>query len=181
MFNSTDKEKVSSYMKKWRSLNKDKIRGYALTYDNKEYLERTKEHRREVKHRWYITTRRGGDPTPLKRGRPFKEDFEKPTIEEEQKKDEQKILQSEIIILKNVILEVEPKPSKSQPKPPKEPRKPKMSVIEKKRRKIDLELEKINAKAAAFRELLKNKMAGNCIDAYESGESEIDPSNQQDV
>jgi len=150
MFNLTDKEKVSTYMKKWRSLNKDKIRGYALTYDNKEYLERTKEHRREVKHRWYITTRRGGDPTPLKRGRPFKEDFEKPTIDDEQKKEEQQILHPEIIILKSVIIEAEPKPSKPQ-------RKPKMTVIEKKRRKIELELEKTNAKAAAFRNLLENK------------------------
>ena len=158
MFNSSDKERVSTYMKKWRSLNKDKIRGYALTYDNKEYLERTKEHRREVKHRWYITTRRGGDPTPLKRGRPFKEDFEKPTLEDEQKKEEQQILQPEIIILKSVILEAESKSSNS-PKPQKEPRKPKMTVIEKKRRKIELELEKTNAKAAAFRNLLENKNA----------------------
>lgn len=155
MFNSTDKERVSSYMKKWRSLNKDKIRGYALTYDNKEYLERTKEHRREVKHRWYITTRRGGDPTPLKRGRPFKEDFEKPTPEDEQKKEEQQKKEPEIIILKSVIIEAEPKSSK----PPKEPRKPKMTVIEKKRRKIELELEKTNVKAAAFREKLENKNA----------------------
>jgi len=143
-------------MKKWRSLNKDKIRGYALSYDNTEYLQRTKEHRREVKHRWYITTRRGGDPTPLKRGRPFKEDFEKPTLEDEQKKEEQQILQPEIIISKSVILEAEPKSSKS---PQKEPRKPKMTVIEKKRRKIELELEKTNAKAAAFRNLLENKNA----------------------
>lgn len=57
---------------------------------------------------------------------------------------------------------------------PKE-KKPKTAVIEKKRKLIERNLEEIQKKADAF------KMSLQCINAHQSGESEINQTNQQDV
>jgi len=131
---ATDKEKVNAYLREWRQKNK----GF-----DKAYLERTAEHRREVKHRWYIITRRGGDDTPRKRGRPFKEDFTPDEAEP--------ISQSEVIIERQTVIETIPEP------PPKKTRKPKMAVIERKRRSIERNLAKIEERANAFRQSLAEK------------------------
>lgn len=130
---STDKERANAYLREWRQKNK----GF-----DKAYLERTAEHRREVKHRWYIITRRGGDDTPLKRGRPFKEDFTPGEANP--------VPQSEVIIEKQTVIE-------TIPEPPKKTRKPKMAVIERKRRSIERDLAKIEERANAFRQSLAEK------------------------
>jgi len=57
---------------------------------------------------------------------------------------------------------------------PKE-KKPKTAVIERKRKLIERRLEEIQKKADAF------KMSLQYINADKSGESEINPANQQDV
>jgi len=130
---TTDKEKANAYLREWRQKNK----GF-----DKAYLERTAEHRREVKHRWYIITRRGGDDTPRKRGRPFKEDFAPDEAEP--------ISQSEVLIERQTVIE-------TIPEPPKKKRKPKMAVIERKRRSIERDLAKIEERANAFRQSLAEK------------------------
>jgi hypothetical protein len=55
------------------------------------------------------------------------------------------------------------------------PKKQKTAVIERKRKLIERRLEEIQKRADAF------KMSLQCINAHQSGESEINPANQQDV
>jgi len=57
----------------------------------------------------------------------------------------------------------------------KKPKKQKTAVIERKRKLIERNLEEIQKKADAF------KMSLQYINADKSGESEINPANQQDV
>jgi len=90
------------------------------------------DHKALVKHQWYINNRRNGDTTPKTRGRPF---FKKTKKEES---------------VKTIIEIIEPKIEEQLTKE-KQSRRRKMNCVEKRRRAIELKLEKLNKKAAEFK------------------------------
>jgi hypothetical protein len=109
------------------------------------------DHKAMVKHIWYINNRRGGDATPKTRGRPFfSKTAKEPVISDvpEERKDESILLTKGGVALTKcgVALTKETKPK---------PIKKKMTGVEKRRRTIALNLEKVNKRAEAFRQLLK--------------------------
>lgn len=94
------------------------------------------EHKALVKHLYYINTKRNGDATPKPRGRPF---FSKT------KKIEDELTNPVAIIDTKIIEEIEPQQSKKKGRPRK------MNCVEKRRRAIELKLEKLNKRAAEFK------------------------------
>tara|TARA_R110002126_G_scaffold230314_1_gene375123 strand:+ start:15808 stop:16182 length:375 start_codon:yes stop_codon:yes gene_type:complete len=95
------------------------------------------DHKALVKHLYYINTKRNGDATPKTRGRPF---FSKTY----KKKDDE--LTNETEIIKDAIIEeIQPQQSKKKSRPRK------MNCVEKRRRAIELKLEKLNKRAAEFK------------------------------
>lgn len=99
------------------------------------------DHKAMVKHQWYINNRRGGDDTPKTRGRPFfSKTAKEPVI-------------SDLTLSYAEERQERPIPLTKEPKV-KQPKK-KMTGVEKRRRTIALNLEKVNKRAEAFRQLLK--------------------------
>lgn len=94
------------------------------------------DHKALVKHLYYINTKRNGDTTPKTRGRPF---FSKTNKKIED------ILTNETETETEIIEEIEPQQNKKKGRPRK------MNCVEKRRRAIELKLEKLNKKAAEFK------------------------------
>jgi len=94
------------------------------------------DHKALVKHLYYINTKRNGDTTPKIRGRPF---FSKTNKKIED------VLTNETETESKIIEEIEPQQSKKKSRPRK------MNCVEKRRRAIELKLEKLNKKAAEFK------------------------------
>lgn len=94
------------------------------------------DHKALVKHLYYINTKRNGDTTPKTRGRPF---FSKTNKKIED------ILTNETETESKIIEEIEPQQSKKKGRPRK------MNCVEKRRRAIELKLEKLNKRAAEFK------------------------------
>lgn len=94
------------------------------------------DHKALVKHLYYINTKRNGDTTPKTRGRPF---FSKTNKKIED------ILTNETETETEIIEEIEPQKNKKKGRPRK------MNCVEKRRRAIELKLEKLNKRAAEFK------------------------------
>ena len=108
-----------------------------------------------VKHQWYIANRRGGDSTPKTRGRPF---FSKTLISDKADANNGCFTKTNVPSIVQPLLAKQPlledfEIISKDPKP--KPIKKKMTGVEKRRRIIALNLEKVNKRAEAFRELLK--------------------------
>ena len=95
------------------------------------------EHKALVKHLYYINTKRNGDATPKSRGRPF---FSKT------KKIEDELTNPVAIIDTKITEEIQPVTASCKKGRPR-----KMNCVEKRRRAIELKLEKLNKKAAEFK------------------------------
>lgn len=102
------------------------------------------DHKALVKHLYYINTKRNGDTTPKTRGRPF---FSKTNKKIED------VLTNETEIIKDAIIEeIVPQQSKKKSRPRK------MNCVEKRRRAIELKLEKLNKRAAEFKASLNQNI-----------------------